>query len=51
MIAIRAALTGSANTPVEIAEEGGINLVPKPLFLFMILPDFLVIIAFLIIFW
>lgn len=44
MNAIKGALTGST-----INEE--INLIPKPLFLFMIVPDFLVIIAFLILFW
>jgi hypothetical protein len=51
MIAIKTALTGSTSTPQEIIEEGGINLVPKPLFIFMIVPDFLVIIAFLFLFW
>ena len=44
MKAIHGAVTGSTHT-----EE--IELFPKPLFLFMIMPDFLVIIAFLILFW
>lgn len=44
MEAIRAAITGKIR-------ESGINYVPKPLFIFLILPDFLFIIAFLLLFW
>jgi F0F1-type ATP synthase membrane subunit c/vacuolar-type H+-ATPase subunit K len=44
MAALRAAMTGSTKT-----EE--IELFPKKLFLFMIIPEFMVITAFLILFW
>ena len=44
MAALRGAITGSQRT-----EE--IELFPKKLFLFMIIPDFLVITAFLLLFW
>jgi hypothetical protein len=44
MAAMRGAITGSTRT-----EE--IELFPKRLFLFMIIPEFMVITAFLILFW
>jgi hypothetical protein len=44
MAAMRGAITGSTKT-VEI------ELFPKRLFLFMIIPEFMVITAFLILFW
>jgi F0F1-type ATP synthase membrane subunit c/vacuolar-type H+-ATPase subunit K len=44
MAALRGAITGSTRT-----EE--IELFPKKLFLFMIIPEFMVITAFLMLFW
>ena len=43
-IAIRGAMTGSTHTRE-------VDLMPKPLFLFIVVPDFLFIIAFVILFW
>ena len=42
--AIASAITGSIN-------DSKIEMIPKPLFLFMIVPDFLVLIAYLVLFW
>jgi len=44
VIALRAAMTAST-------KMDEIDLIPAPLFLFIIMPDFLFIIAFLILFW